>query len=268
MVQEFGIVVVASLLLSAAPAAAQEAAGARVEIGTAITAPAVTSEPVTPPAPAKAEPAAQAEGAEAAETSTADTEPAEAPATTAPARHEGLLLSFMAAGAFGTTDQVDKDASALKELELGVLVRTGRIRSGLLVQAGTRHALVSYGAGLVAGPTWKITAHEDLDALVELGVQHFSRGTYDNNGATVTSVQGAEKTLPYLGLRVMTAHDEGLGVGLGLFAQWTIGSTEADYSTLTCSRGVAPCVVTPHFGRYGGLAADVSVAVDYSTWTR
>jgi hypothetical protein len=266
MVQEFGFVVVASLLLSAAPAAAQEASGARVEIGAATTAPAVTS---TPAAPAKAEPAAPAEAADAAETSTADTEPAEAPAiTTAAAGPGGLLLSFMAGGAFGSTDQVDKDSSLLKELELGVLVRTGRIRSGVLVQAGTRHSLVSYGAGLLAGPTWKITAHESLDALVELGVQHFSRGTYDNGGGAVTSVQGAEKTLPYLGLRVTTVHDDGLGVGVGLFAQWTLGSTEADYSTLTCSRGIAPCVVTPHTGRYGGMAAGVSVSVDYSTWSK
>jgi hypothetical protein len=260
MVQEFGFVVVASLLFSAAPVAAQQASGARVEIGTART---VTSEPA-----AKAEPEAPAEAADAAETSTADTEPAEAPAATAAAAPGGLLLSFLAGGALGSTDQVDKDASLLKELELGVLVRTGRIRSGVLVQAGTRHSLVSYGAGLLAGPTWKITAHESLDALVELGVQHFSRGTYDNGGGAVTSVQGAEKTLPYLGLRVTTVHDDGLGVGVGLFAQWTLGSTEADYSTLTCSRGAAPCVVTPHTGRYGGMAAGVSVAVDYSTWSK
>jgi len=253
MVQRVGFVVFAAVLLVAAPAVAQSPA------------PQTTQAPVaTPPATATPE-APDAEPAEGPEATTAEPEAAVAAPATPPA-HQGVQLSFVAAGGFGPTAQVDGNSGLLKELDLAVLERHRWLRSGVMVNAGQRDSLTVYGASLLAGPSWRINPDDSLDLLLELGVQHFSRSTYDASNGGVATVNGAERTLPYLGLRVMTVHEDGAGLGLGFFAQWTLGDAHVNYSQRECTQ--AGCNAVPVSGKYGGMAAGVMVHFDYTTWSR
>ena len=74
---------------------------------------------------------------------------------------------------------------------------------------------------------------------------------FENNAAT--------REQPWVKWTVLT-------LGLGFFAQWTLGDAHVNYSQRECTQG--GCNAVPVSGKYGGMAAGVMVHFDYTTWTR
>lgn len=193
---------------------------------------------------------------------------APAPATPPPPPPGSVTLTLFGWLGGGLTDMVNRRSDGALDLGVACLVGPGRVGVGLAGTLGLRAGVRHWSGALAGGAAFQPRPRLHLDLLGELGFLAFDRAAAQDGLFSADHIRGGAATLPYAGLRLLARYGEGpAGVGIGLWAQATLGSATAKYTIERCPI-LGACTITEHELRYGGWAAGLLLSVGGSTQVR